>query len=112
MVNKHPLIKAKAHKYDTILADELYNDIKIVCLVLTQPKNHKTKALHVKNTWGSNCNELIFISSENDTDLRVLIFPHTESRKILWGKVKAGFEYAYNHHFNDADWFLKADDDS
>lgn len=99
-------------KYDTKQADNLFEEIKIVCLILTQPKDHQTKAQYVKKTWGSKCNKLIFLSTIRDDDLGSIALPFNESREILWGKVRAGFAYAYEHHFNDADWFLKADDDS
>lgn len=101
-----------AKKFDTSLADELFNEIKVVCLILTQPSDHQKKAKYVKSTWGNKCNKLIFLSTENDPELGAIAFPYNESREILWGKVKEGFLYAYENLYEDGDWFLKADDDS
>lgn len=46
------------------IADKLYNEVRILCWVLTNPDNHQTKARHVRNTWGRRCNQLLFMSSE------------------------------------------------
>lgn len=41
--------------YESKLADVLQNEVKIVCWVNMAPKFHKTKAIHIKNTWGKRC---------------------------------------------------------
>lgn len=102
----------KLSKYDSRTADELFWSIRIVCLILTQPKDHETKAQFVKDTWGNKCNKLIFLSSVEDKKLGAIALPLNESRNVLWGKVKRGFEFAFEELYDDADWFLKADDDS
>lgn len=97
--------------YDTELADRLFNEVKILCLVMTYSENHKTKAMHVKETWGKLCNKLVFFSDQHDDEIGAVALPTTDGRKFLWGKTKMAFKYAYDHYFDDADWFIKADDD-
>lgn len=80
-------------------------------MVITNPKNHKTKAVHVKNTWGKRCNKLLFITSETDPELDTFIVRVNESRKVLRRKVKEAFLHAYDKYHDEFDWFMKADDD-
>ena len=41
----------------------LYNKVRIVCMIMTSPPNHMSKAIHVQQTWGKHCNTLLFMSS-------------------------------------------------
>ncbi|EDV90270.1 GH23497 [Drosophila grimshawi] len=95
---------------NTSIAEKLYSCI--LCWIMTNPANHQTKARHVKRTWGKRCNKLIFMSSAKDEELDAVALPIGEGLDNLWGKTKEAFEYIYEHHMNDADWFLKADDDT
>jgi len=36
----------------------------------------------------------------------------TEGYKYLWEKTREAFKYVWENYQNQADWFLKADDDS
>lgn len=91
---------------------ELFNEVKILCLILTYEQNHKKKAIHVKNTWGSRCNKLIFVSNVTDTELGSVNLQKNDHYDILWGKVKHALAYAYDNFYSDFDWFFKADDDT
>ncbi|XP_013382730.1 glycoprotein-N-acetylgalactosamine 3-beta-galactosyltransferase 1-like [Lingula anatina] len=85
---------------------------RLLCWILTTKKNFKTKAKAVKDTWSSRCDVRLFVASDKDDDLNTTVFNITDSRETLTQKTFAAFEYAYKHHINDADWFLKADDDT
>lgn len=97
--------------YEDALAKKLYEEVRLLCWIMTQPENHKTKAIHIKRTWGSRCNKLLFMSSQKDPDIEIVALPVGEGRENLWDKTKRAFEYIYRHHFDDYDWFMKADDD-
>ena len=94
------------------MAEKLFYKVRVLCWVMTCPDNLKKKAIHVKNTWGKRCNKIIFISSVNNTDLPAIGFNLPEGRAHLTAKTMHAFRYVFQNHFNDADWFMKADDDT
>lgn len=94
------------------IATVLYKEVRILCWIMTSPENHKQRAIHVKKTWGSRCNKLLFMSTAVDAELHAIKLNASEGRTKLWGKTKEAFQYIYKHHAHDADWFLRADDDT
>jgi glycoprotein-N-acetylgalactosamine 3-beta-galactosyltransferase len=98
--------------YESELAEKLYNEVRIVCWINMAPKYHKTKAINIKNTWGRRCQKLLFMSHEDDPELPAIKLPVPEGLEHFWKKFKLAFEYIYNNHLNDGDYFLKADDDT
>ncbi|XP_028303401.1 glycoprotein-N-acetylgalactosamine 3-beta-galactosyltransferase 1-B [Gouania willdenowi] len=97
---------------DSSIADELYKKVRILCWVMTGPKNLEKKAKHVKNSWSRHCNIVVFMSSVDDPDFPTVGLGTKEGRDQLYWKTIRAFHYAYENYYNDADWFFKADDDT
>lgn len=49
---------------EDVEAEQLKAKVRVLCWVMTNPKNHEKKARHIKATWARRCNKLVFISSE------------------------------------------------
>ena len=94
------------------MAQELYKKVRVLCWVMTNPANHFIRAKHVKATWGKRCNKLVFMSTQADQELGAVALPVQEGRENLWAKTKEAFKYVLEHHQEEADWFIKADDDT
>ncbi|KAF7711976.1 glycoprotein-N-acetylgalactosamine 3-beta-galactosyltransferase 1-B [Silurus meridionalis] len=97
---------------DGVLADSLYKRVRILCWVMTGPNNLEKKARHVKATWSRHCNTVVFMSSVDDPDFPTVGLNTKEGRDQLYWKTIHAFRYVLEKHIDDADWFLKADDDT
>ncbi|XP_053311762.1 glycoprotein-N-acetylgalactosamine 3-beta-galactosyltransferase 1-like [Spea bombifrons] len=78
---------------------------------MTAPVNLQTKAIHLKYSWTRHCNTTLFMSSI-DSDFPTIGLGTKEGRDALYWKTIRAFHYIHEHYFDQADWFLKADDDS
>ncbi|CAF0889643.1 unnamed protein product [Adineta steineri] len=96
---------------------------RVLCLILTTPKNFLSRAIAVNETWGPRCDRYFFVT-ESDTQTmtpeqinftrQVPIAPIqniTPGYDHLTQKSTLAFLFAYEKYFNDFDWFIKADDD-
>ena len=52
------------------------------------------------------------MSDKEDKDFQAVGLNTMPGRRHLTLKTKLAFQYIYEHHLDDADWFLKADDDT
>ncbi|XP_042104331.1 glycoprotein-N-acetylgalactosamine 3-beta-galactosyltransferase 1 isoform X2 [Ovis aries] len=104
---------ASQHKDEnTDIAEKLYQKVKILCWVMTGPQNLEKKAKHVKATWAQRCNKVLFMSSEENKDFPAVGLKTREGRDQLYWKTIKAFQYVHDHYLEDADWFMKADDDT
>lgn len=90
----------------------LYQKVRVLCWVMTGPYNLQSRAQHVRATWSRHCNIIVFMSSVDDPDFPTVGLGTKEGRDQLYWKTIRAFHYVYEHHGNEADWFLKADDDT
>ncbi|XP_035512882.1 glycoprotein-N-acetylgalactosamine 3-beta-galactosyltransferase 1-A [Morone saxatilis] len=97
---------------DSRVADVLYQKVRVLCWVMTGPYNLQSRARHVRATWSRHCNVVVFMSSVEDPDFPTVGLGTKEGRDQLYWKTIRAFHYVYEHHANEADWFLKADDDT
>ncbi|XP_071962036.1 glycoprotein-N-acetylgalactosamine 3-beta-galactosyltransferase 1-like [Antedon mediterranea] len=93
-------------------SDDKFLNVRVLCWVMTSPFTLLSKARHVKNTWGWRCDKTLYMSSVENSSFPSIGLNVTEGRDALWAKTKEAFKYIYKHHFDEADWFLKADDDT
>lgn len=64
------------------VARELREKVRVLCWVMTGPKNHEKKAKHVKRTWGKRCNVLIFMSSKEGNPLGIKSLSISKSKSF------------------------------
>jgi hypothetical protein len=90
-------------------------EVRVFCFVLTAPKYFDTRARAVNSTWGRRCDGLFFITESSNDSQGLPIAPIaniTPGYEHLTQKTVLALQYAYEYHFNNFDWFVKADDDT
>ena len=85
---------------------------RILCWIPTSLTNLAARAKSVKDTWGKRCNMLLFFTLKADSSFPAIGLSVEEGNDRLFNKASASLRYIYQCHINDADWFLKADDDT
>ncbi|XP_067655449.1 glycoprotein-N-acetylgalactosamine 3-beta-galactosyltransferase 1-B-like isoform X2 [Haliotis asinina] len=98
--------------YNDAISKALYQKERVLCWIMTSPKNLDVKARVVRDTWSRRCNKVLFMSSVTDPNFPTIGLNVSEGRKHLAAKTMQAFRYIYENHFHDADWFMKADDDT
>ncbi|KAK3596041.1 hypothetical protein CHS0354_032566 [Potamilus streckersoni] len=97
---------------DENIAIDLYNSVRVICIILSMEKNLDTKTSAVNTTWANRCNKHYFIMT---TELRtpdIINSEYPDNRSYLMHKVRSAFAFVHDKHMEDIDWVFKADDDT
>ncbi|XP_059178835.1 glycoprotein-N-acetylgalactosamine 3-beta-galactosyltransferase 1-like [Physella acuta] len=97
---------------DDSISRKFANDVRVLIWVMTSPENLPVKAKAVKDTWARHGQLVLYFSSVDNKTFPAIGLNVSEGRKHLMAKTSKAFRYVYENHFNDADWFMKADDDT
>ncbi|KAM8977547.1 glycoprotein-N-acetylgalactosamine 3-beta-galactosyltransferase 1-like [Pelodytes ibericus] len=112
---EHSAFLNAAHVHDSgnkSVNDDLYHKVRVLCWIMTGPKNLDTKAIHLKYSWTRHCNVVLFMSSVTNESFPTIGLDTKEGRDQLYWKTIRAFQYVHKHYFDQADWFFKADDDT
>lgn len=102
--------EGRAHGH-TDRTSSLANATRVLCWVMTQPQALQSRTQHIRGTWAKHCNKLLYMSSQ-ETDFPTVGLNVSEGREQLYWKTIKAFHYIHQNHLDDADWFLKTDDDT
>ncbi|KAM4701278.1 glycoprotein-N-acetylgalactosamine 3-beta-galactosyltransferase 1-like [Discoglossus pictus] len=92
--------------------DDLSNKVRVLCWIMTTPSNLESKTIHLKHTWTRHCNLTLFMSSTTSETFPTIGLDTKEGRDQLYWKTIRAFQYVHKNYLDQADWFLKADDDT
>ncbi|XP_072285421.1 glycoprotein-N-acetylgalactosamine 3-beta-galactosyltransferase 1-like [Pyxicephalus adspersus] len=105
-------IKPMPKPDDSSVSKQLAQKVRVLCWIMTSPKNLETKAVHAKYSWTRHCNISLFMSSTSTDSFPTIGLGTKEGRSKLYLKTIRAFQYIHKHYLDQADWFLKADDDT
>uniref|UniRef100_A0A1B6MEE4 N-acetylgalactosaminide beta-1,3-galactosyltransferase n=1 Tax=Graphocephala atropunctata TaxID=36148 RepID=A0A1B6MEE4_9HEMI len=104
------VINETFHRGEDVIAEQMSNTVRVLCLVLTTKETFKKSAEAVKNTWGKRCNTLIFVGNFEDSSIPVEKLVSDEGKLKNWELMKAAVRHVYIHHLETHDWLLRVDD--
>ncbi|XP_013401137.1 glycoprotein-N-acetylgalactosamine 3-beta-galactosyltransferase 1 isoform X1 [Lingula anatina] len=84
----------------------------VLCWLLTDPPDLDKRVIHVRDTWARRCDVTLFMSSMENKTFPTIGLRVPPGRGYIAKKAKAAWKYIYEHHLNDADFFIKADPDT
>lgn len=69
----------------------------------------------IRETWGKRCDRLLFVFAtgvKNGSAGQVIETDDGGVIRLFVRTMSEVFQYVYDHHLNDSDWFLKAEEDT
>ncbi|XP_069125080.1 glycoprotein-N-acetylgalactosamine 3-beta-galactosyltransferase 1-like isoform X2 [Argopecten irradians] len=100
------------HKDEIRIAEDLWRSVRVLCLVMRSKNSLNTTATFIKQTWGKRCNSLVFISSNTNTSFPSVGFDLPEGQQYQTERTMKAFKYVFEKHLDEADWFLKINEDT
>ena len=92
--------------------DHLDSYPRILCWILTDPKDLYPATASVRDTWIKRCNISLFISSASNLSFPTLGVSVPPGRSHLATKSRLAWTHIFTHYIHQADYFLKADSDT
>ena len=83
---------------------------RILCWVMCEIDDERLP--HVKQTWIPHCDISLFLGSSSNASFPIIGLNATPGRSHIDVKYKAAWNYIYQNHISDADYFVKADPDT
>lgn len=85
---------------------------RVLCMVYTQSNGH-FRLQAIAETWGPRCDGFFAASNQTDKSIGAVDLLHEgpEIYENMWMKVRAMFQYAYDHYLNDFELFHIGGDD-
>ena len=91
--------------------NKIVPNYKILCWIMTDPIKLPDTAV-ARDLWVKRCDLDLYFSSSTNKSFPTIGVDVPTGRNHIGMKSKKSWEYLYNHHANDFDFFLKADPDT
>jgi glycoprotein-N-acetylgalactosamine 3-beta-galactosyltransferase len=95
-----------------ITPDELKR-VRVLCWVNTYHKNHQSRVIPIRDTWGKKCDKILFMSDIEDLSIPTLRVNAPPLHETLWQKHREILRILLREFKEgDFDWIFKCDDDT
>lgn len=93
---------------DTSIADRLYQDVRVACLVFTAWNNTRESAIPVNSTWGRRCNKLFFVSTKTEEDTPTTAAANNQNIERHGTRIGETLDKIFTVYLDDYAWFVTA----